>query len=94
MHLLPGIICDVSSVFGSESVECFPDMVAKFCFKPLVTVPVAPVVTGMIVHFMHNIRCISVQKDLYFNFFSAYFALHSCQLALSQLSVYCYYYYY
>ena len=68
-------MCDVPSiaVFCSESIECFPGIVSKFFFKLLVTVPVAPIITGTIVHFRFHIRCISIHKLLYFNFFSASF---------------------
>ena len=69
------IVCDVPSiaVFCSESIECFPGVVSKFFFKLLVTIPVAPIITGTIVHFRFHIRCISIHKLLYFNFFSASF---------------------
>ena len=41
-------MCDVPSiaVFCSESIECFPETVSKFFFKLLVTIPVAPIITG------------------------------------------------
>jgi hypothetical protein len=48
-------------------------MASKFFFKPFVTIPVAPSITGTIIHFMFRIRCISVHKLLYFSFFSASF---------------------
>jgi hypothetical protein len=32
---------------------------------------VAPIITGIIVHFRFHIRCISIHKLLYFNFFSS-----------------------
>ena len=69
------IMCDVPStaVFCSESIECVPGTVSKFFFKLLVTIPVAPIITGTIVHFRFHIRCISIHKLLYFNFFSASF---------------------
>ena len=69
------IMCDVPSiaVFCSESIECFPGTVSKFFLKLLVTIPVAPIITGTIVHFRFHIRCISIYKLLYFNFFSASF---------------------
>ena len=69
------IMCDVPSiaVFCSEYIECFPGTVSKFFFKLLVTIPVAPIITGTIVHFRFHIRCISIHKPLYFNFFSASF---------------------
>jgi hypothetical protein len=69
------IMWDVSSttVFCSESIECFPGTVSKFFLKLLFTIPVAPIITGTIVHFRFYIRCLSIQKLLYFNFFSASF---------------------
>jgi len=69
------ITCDVPSmgVFCSESIECFPGTVSKFFLKLLVTIPVAPIITGTIAHFRFHIRCISIHKLLYFNFFSASF---------------------
>jgi len=45
----------------------------SFQIKLLVTIPVAPIITGTIVHFRFHIRCISLHKLLYFNFFSASF---------------------
>ena len=67
------IMCDVPSiaVFCSESIECFPGTASKFFPKLLVTIPVAPTITGTIVHFRFHIRFISVHKLLYFKFFSA-----------------------
>ena len=64
-------MCDVPSiaVFCSESIECFPGTASKYVLKLLVTIPEAPVITGMIVHFRFHIRCISTRKLLYFNFF-------------------------
>ena len=69
------IMCDVPSiaVFCCESIECFPGTVSKFFLKLLVTIPVALIITGTIVHFRFHIRCISIHKLLYFNFFSASF---------------------
>ena len=69
------IMCDFQSiaVFCSESIECFPGTASKFFFRLLVTMPVAPIITGIIVHFRFHIRCISIHELLYFNFFSASF---------------------
>ena len=55
-------MCDVPSiaVFSSESIECFPGIVSKFLFKLLVTIPVALIITGTIVHFRFHIRCIII----------------------------------
>jgi len=64
------IMCDVRgiAVFCSESIECFPRMASKFFLKPFLTIPVAPVVTGIITHFKFHIHCISLHKLLYFSF--------------------------
>ena len=64
------ITCHVPStaVFCSESIECFPGTASRFFLKLLVTIPVAPIITGIIVHFRFHIRCISIHKLLYFNF--------------------------
>ena len=71
------IMCDVPSiaVFCSESIECFPGTVSRFFLKLLVTIPVALIITGTIVHFRFHICCISIHKLLYFNFFSASFII-------------------
>ena len=55
-------MCDVSSitVFYSEAIECFPGMASKFFFKTFVTIPVAQVTTGVIIHFVFHIHCISI----------------------------------
>jgi len=44
-------MCDVPSiaVFCSESIECFPGTASKFFLQLLVTIPVAPIITGIIV---------------------------------------------
>ena len=54
------IMCDVPSiaVFCSESTECFPGISSKFFLKLRVTIPVAPTITGIIVHFRFHIRCL------------------------------------
>ena len=41
------------AVFCSESVECFPGISSKFFFNFLVPIPVAPIITGMIVHYYY-----------------------------------------
>ena len=60
-------MCDVPSiaVFCSESIKCFPGTASKFFLKFLVTIPVAPIITGIIVHFRFHIRCISIHTLLY-----------------------------
>ena len=70
-------MCDVAStaVFCGESVECLPGMASKVFCKRFVTIPVASVITGIIVHFMFQIRCMSIHKLLYFSLFSASFCV-------------------
>jgi len=43
-------MCDIPSiaVFCSESVECFPGTASKFFLKLLVTITVAPIITGIL----------------------------------------------
>ena len=62
-------MCDVPSiaVFCSESIECFPATASKCFFKILVTIPVAQIITGIIVHFVFHIIGISIQKLLYYD---------------------------
>jgi hypothetical protein len=47
-------MCNVPSiaVFCSESIECFPGTTPKFFLELLVTIPVAPIITGIIVHIL------------------------------------------
>jgi hypothetical protein len=69
-------MCDVPStaVFCSESTECFPGVASKRFFKPFVTIPVAPVITGIIIHLMFPVRFISARKLLHFISFLLAFA--------------------
>jgi hypothetical protein len=69
------IMCDVPSMtvfFCRESIKCCPGVVSRYFCKLLLTIPVAPVITGMTNHFMFHILWISILRFLYFNFFSAY----------------------
>jgi len=60
-------MCDVPSrtvallLFCSESIENFPGLASKFFIKPYVTVPVVPVITGIILH----VCCIIVVISLF-----------------------------
>ena len=49
------IMCDVPSiaVFCSESIECFPGTASRFFLKLVVTIPEAPIITGIIVHYYY-----------------------------------------
>jgi len=52
------IMCDVRSTaaFCRESIECFPGIVYRYLFSPFVTIPVAPMFTGLMKHFIFHIR--------------------------------------
>ena len=63
-------MCDV---FCSESMEFFPGIASKFFLKLLITIPVAPIITGIFIHFRFHIRCSSIPILSYFNFFYASF---------------------
>jgi hypothetical protein len=47
-------MCDVHSmaVFCRESIECCPGIVSKYFCKLLLTIPVAPMITGMTKHLL------------------------------------------
>ena len=68
------IVCDVPStaVFCSESIECFPHTASKFLCETLVTIPVASIITGVIIHLTFHIRYNSKQQIMYFSFFPDY----------------------
>jgi len=70
-----GIMCDVPSiaVFCREPIECFPGTASKLFLKNPVTILVAPIITGTIVHFRFHIRCISIHKLFYFKFCCYYY---------------------
>jgi hypothetical protein len=102
------IMCAVPSiaVFCSESIGCFPGIASKFFLQLLVTIPLAPIITGLIVHFRFHIHCISIHKLLYFNFYQSisvhvfsflFLIIISGLFAITSLSVctaWFYYYYY
>ena len=54
----------------------FPVRPPNFSLKPFVTIPVAPITTGIITHFMFHIRYISVHKLLHFLFSAPYYYHH------------------
>ena len=83
------IMCDVPSiaVFCSGSIECFPGTASKFFLKLLVTIPVAPIITGIIVHFRFHIRCTSIYNSCISTSFPLPFAQNFCLRVLPHLSV-------
>jgi uncharacterized membrane protein YgcG len=64
-------MCDVPSiaVFCSESIKCFPGTASTLFLKLLVTIPVAPIITGINVHFKFHICFISIHKLLYYYYY-------------------------
>ena len=80
--------CSKYSCLCSESIECFPGTAYKFFLKLLVTIPVAPIIIGIIVHFRFHIPCISIHKLFHLGFFSAPFVGHFCLQVLPRLSEY------
>jgi hypothetical protein len=50
-------------------------IVSRYLFSPLVTIPVAPVITGMMHYFIFHICWISILRFLYFNLFSVSFCV-------------------
>jgi hypothetical protein len=86
------MMCDVPSmaVFCRESIECCPGIVSRYYCKLLLTIPVAPMITGMTKHFMFHILWISV-RFLYFNYYyylsSEYSEFRTCRNACGK-SVY------
>jgi hypothetical protein len=54
--------------FCKESTECCPGIVSRYFCKLLLTIPVAPMITGMTKHLMFHILWISILRFLYFNF--------------------------
>jgi hypothetical protein len=75
------------AVFCSEFKECLPGVSSRNFLRPLVTVPVAPMTTGITEHFMFYIA-----GFLYFTFFSASLCVTSLSdgtdTAISAQSVY------
>ena len=59
-------MCDIPSiaVFCSESIECFPGVAFKFFLKPFFTIPVTPIINGIVLHLRFHILFISRQKLL------------------------------
>jgi hypothetical protein len=74
-------------------------MSSTFFLKPLVTIPVAPITTGVITHFIFHFHSFSIRKFFYFSFFSASclcdisvrWYCHICQYACFLLLVFNYY---
>ena len=70
------VLCDVPNtvVFCTESIGSFPVTASQFFFNHFDTIPMYPITTGIIMHFMFHIRFISIHK-LLTSFFSAFFCV-------------------
>jgi len=66
------IMCDVPCIITlcSELTKCFPHMVYKLFFKPIVTIPVASIIADITIHFMFNLHCMTIHKLSYLSIFS------------------------
>ena len=63
---------DHSCFFCSESIEYFPGLASKFFLKPCVTVPVVPVIAGIIIHFIFQIWSLLLLLLYIFIFITCY----------------------
>ena len=79
--------CSKYSCFCSESIECFLGISSKFFLKLLVTIPVAPIITGIIVHFRFHIRLSLYINSCILISFPLPFAKDFCLRVLPHLSV-------
>ena len=61
------------AVFCSSLISCFPVMLLRYSLSDIETVPVSPLISGIIFVFTFYVRCISVVRTLYFKIFSASF---------------------
>jgi hypothetical protein len=83
------MMCDVRSmaVFCKESIECCPGIVSRYFCKLLLTIPVAPMITGMTKRFMFHILRISVFRFYTLISFQLTFVLHSYLMVLLHQSI-------
>jgi energy-converting hydrogenase Eha subunit A len=74
-------------------------MASKFFHIPSDTIPVAAVITGIIIHLKFYIHCISIHKLLYFSFFPSSFCPTFLSMGIATLCmffffIFFFYYYY
>jgi len=67
-YLMSYVLCPSYNCFCRESIECFPGTVYRF-FSLFVTIPVAPVLPGMMNHFLFHIHWLSTLRCSFFNLF-------------------------
>jgi hypothetical protein len=74
--------------FCNESTECLSSISYRYFLSLLATTPVAPMITGIIKHFMFHIRWISMLNLYILISFPLLYVLHSYLLALIRGIIY------
>ena len=89
------IMCNVSSIamFCCGYIECLPARASKFLFKAFVAIPVAPIITGVMILFIFYICCISINKLLYFSSFPAFFCMTFLTATIATYQYACFIYF-
>jgi hypothetical protein len=70
----------IMAVFCTESIDCYPGIVTRNCFTLLLTILVAPMITGMTKRFMFHIHWILILRFYYYYYY--YYALLLAVLVL------------
>jgi len=66
---------NMAEFFCTSLISCFPSMLLRYCLSDFVTVPVAPIITGITFAFTVHISWIYIMSSLYFKIFSASFLI-------------------
>ena len=71
------VMCDVPStaVFCSGSVDCFTGMAYRFLFKYFVTVPMAPIITGLIIYYYLLLLLLLLLLYYYYYYYYYYYII-------------------
>jgi hypothetical protein len=79
--------CSKHSCLFSVSIQYSPGMASKFFLQPLIIIPVAPLITSKILHFIFYIRYISIQKlSNLFTYLFTYLLTPWCRVLLEKLT--------
>ena len=73
--------------FVAKPLNVFLVWLPHFFLKHLVDISVAPVIAGIIIHFIFHISCIFVHKLLHLSLFSAFFCMTFLPALLLSLSL-------
>ena len=63
------------AIFCSSLTSWFPGMLLTYFLNDFELIAVIPIITGITLVFTFNMRCISIERSLYFKIFSAYFLI-------------------